>query len=723
MTHLPRAVPSTLGLLLLLAPLGAQAERAFPAADPESQGLDPQALASLTELVQSFFDDGEIAGAELLVIQNRRTVLHEAIGWKDADERIPMERDTLFNVRSMSKPVTGTLAQMLIDEGRLALEDAASEHLECFAEGESAGILVDHLLTHRSGLPLTCVNRELKSYSGLRALAEQAAAAGLDFEPGSRFGYSDAGSDSLGAILEVVGGAPLAELYQRRIFDPLGMADAAARLEAADPRTPRTASNHMGSKGSWSRYWKPGGEPFYPFAMGSQSVYCTPVDYARFLATWMDGGRVGEERLLSPEAVARAHEPVSEMSYPCGFDGLEVRYGRMWMLWVEPDAPDGESPEAFGHGGSDGTWAVAFPERDLMALYFTQSRGQQTLPTFERALDALILDPDPEKAAALTARIAPEAMRPYPGLYRVEGHDLYVAIVVQDGKLAVELVGVRVLTLAPTDDPDRWTVELMPKQELRFERAESGEITGIHSSGPLAEEYLRRFEPADDLPSVDELVERHLAACSAENLEELGAFRLKGTVTVEARKMEGEIEDLYRGRRQRCLSTRFGETLEQHLAIDGEEVWQMSSVQGRKQQTGIQAEQARLNSLGCLLGDWREDYREVRVLYRLPDVFENEAWVVRTVPHVGPASTKYLDAETGLLLAEDRIALLPGLGMVGAFVKLEDWREVGGARIPFLWTSRAVTPLIGTIVTRYEEVETQLEVAEDAFRIPEEDDD
>lgn len=703
-------------LLLFLSPAAAGGKEHFSRAAPESQGLDPAALEELLRIVRGFVDEGEIAGGELLLVKNRKIVLHEAVGFKDAQDKIPMERHTIFNIRSMSKPMTGMVAQILIDEGRLSLDDAASKHLDFFGQGQAAAIKIEHLITHRSGFPMSCINLPLSEYANLEAVARQAAGSGPGFAPGSRFQYSDAGSDCLGAVLEAAGDAPLCELFERRLFDPLEMKDTYTRTKTDDPRVARTSSNHSGSKGLWIRYWKPGDDPFYPFAMGSQSVYCTPVDYARFLALWMDDGVTGGKRILSSESVRRGLESVSPMNYPTRYEGLGVHYGRMWMLYVTLQAARDGRVEAFGHGGSDGTYAVAFPHRDLMVLFFTQSRGMTVIPTFERAVDALILNPDPGKAAAITARIAPDKLRPYLGYYRAEGRQLYRAVVMQHGKLAMEIPGNQVLTLEATDDEDCWRLELQPEQKVVFERDGKGVIVGIKTSGPGSNENLVRFEPGNDLPSVDELMKKRLAAHGYEKLDDLGAFRLSGTLTSEKRNLKGKLEDLYQGRWCRKMIMTFEGFGKQSMAFRGDSVWNAPLMQQPQLLSGIQAEQVRLGSLGSLLGDWREDYREVRLLYRL-ELFDRSTYVVRTVPHIGPASTKYVDTENGLLLAEDRIILLPGAGMVGALVVYKEYRDVEGVKIPFLWESQFAHPLIGTVVMQYEKAEAHLDVPEDAFTL------
>ena len=176
------------------------------------------------------------------------------------------------------------------------------------------------------------------------------------------------------------------------------MADSFYLSKADDPRKKRVASLYIGSPGKWTRFWKPDGAPLYPFAWGSQTLYSTPADYARFLALWMDGGMAGGKRLLSNEAIARILTPVSPMKalgsdkpYPCGFFGLKPHYGQMSMLYAPGESPTQTEVRAFGHGGSDGTGAWAFPAEDLIVCYFTQSRGQVSTIRLETTIqDALL---------------------------------------------------------------------------------------------------------------------------------------------------------------------------------------------------------------------------------------------------------------------------------------------------------------------------------------------
>ena len=151
--------PALAAAVLLLAgaaaPAAAQAEEPFPPPTPQSVGLSAEALEALAAEVTSYIDREMAVGAELLVIKDRRSVLHEAFGWRDREAEVPMERDTLFNIRSMTKPVTGAAAQTLIDDGLLALAcllvltstPAAAQAEEAFppATPESVGLSAEAL--------------------------------------------------------------------------------------------------------------------------------------------------------------------------------------------------------------------------------------------------------------------------------------------------------------------------------------------------------------------------------------------------------------------------------------------------------------------------------------------------------------------------------------------------------------------------------------------------
>jgi CubicO group peptidase (beta-lactamase class C family) len=470
------------GLVFFLTVFSARAQDSnpFPEATPESQGIPAASLKGLTDIVQGYVDDELIVGAELLIIKNRRTVLHQTIGWKDREEKIPMERNTIFNIRSMTKPITGTATQILAEEGKLRLDDAVARYIPAFDTDLCRSITIEQLLTHRSGLPLTILT-QFKEFENLRAMAEKIGESGTQFPPGSKFWYSDAGTDVLGAVVEAVSGQSLDAFRTDRILMPLGMKDSFTFTDQNHPSADRICSLYMESGGRWQKFWMPGDSSLYPFAWGSQSIYSTPMDYARFIAMWLDEGRAGDRQILSGEAVSRMLTPVSEMTslgsdirFPTGFPGLEVFYGQMAILYGESM---NTKPVLIGHNGSDGTFAWAWPGLDLMIFYFTQSRGQATGIRLETEIDRLLIHPEREFDAAPV----PEAFKRYIGTYLAnfgQFRDTEFTVRVQNNRLALDIPGQMVFELNEPDDEGNRTFVLTPLVSVSFHPLDS---TAVHT--------------------------------------------------------------------------------------------------------------------------------------------------------------------------------------------------------------------------------------------------
>ena len=459
----------------------------FPPADPESQGLSSESLQKLSENVQGYLDAGQIVGAELVVIKNRRTVLHDVFGWKDREDKVEMEKNSRFNLRSMTKPLTGAAAQILIDEGKLGLEDKVSKYLPGFRNEKSGDITVRQLLTHRSGLPLTILTSqaEMIKHGSLASVANATGERGPQFEPDEKFWYSDAGTEVLGAVVEAAAGMPLQEFVTDRLLKPLGMTNSRYIIGDQPVNDAAVVSLYSGGRGAWKRYWKPGDNPFYPFALGSQSLYGTPQDYARFLALLMDRGTAGDTRLLSEEAVERILKPASRMStlgsdtvMPTGFPHLEVHYGQMAVLYLKENGEEPREPEIFGHTGSDGTYAWAWPEHDLMVLFFTQSRGSAAGLRLETAIHNLLIDP--EGAGADTS--IPRELEPYLGDYLPAGappESTPFKVLYQSGNLAVDVPNRMVFDLDGPDDKGQWTFKLSADVTVSFSRDDSNNVEGM----------------------------------------------------------------------------------------------------------------------------------------------------------------------------------------------------------------------------------------------------
>ena len=204
--------------------------------------------------------------------------------------------------------------------------------------------------------------------------------AGPPNPPGQSYRYSDHNSATLGAIIAELTGAPAEAFIRERILDPLGLDDTHAYFAPDSSWAPRMNSTYgTPSDGPLRRYWDNTMEQQTPWFRASGGLYSTVYDYARWLSVWMDlgayeGGRLLEEATVR-EALAQGYSP---------------RYGMHWERFPESGQEDeaGDAAEpgwaglpTFGHGGSDGTFAIAFPDQDAMVLYFTQSRGARLVWT------------------------------------------------------------------------------------------------------------------------------------------------------------------------------------------------------------------------------------------------------------------------------------------------------------------------------------------------------
>lgn len=293
---------------------------------------------------------------------------------------------------------------------------------------------------------------------------------------------------------------------ESNLFKPLGMADTGFLSSSSKERLPmeRVAALYGGATGGWQRFWQPTDDPFYPFPLGSQGVYSTPMDFARFLGMWLDLGLAGGEQFLPESGILSTLTPRSAMTqlgstapFPTGFPGQEVWHGEMAMLWRESGIASTSgsayfpSVRAFGYAGSDGTFAWVWPEDDLMVLFFTQSRGQDIHLELEGLLFDLFFPREgsarstttPSSASPLPApEPTPEAFLPFLGRYQAEfgshqGSDFTVLF--HEGALALDIPGQTTFTLNGPDEAGWRTFSLTDHVAVRFQEDPSGRVAAL----------------------------------------------------------------------------------------------------------------------------------------------------------------------------------------------------------------------------------------------------
>jgi CubicO group peptidase (beta-lactamase class C family) len=293
---------------------------------PEDVGFSSGRLARITDVLSRDIEAGIVPGAVVLIARKGKIVLHKALGLRDREANASMKLDTVFRIASMTKPLTSVAAMMLAEEGKLIVAEPAANYLPEFADikilvdSDNATTLatepcrrpmtVQDLLRHTSGLtyaPLTGpALKQAYSEAGVGDLkltnAEFTARLGklpLAYQPGNTWQYG-LSTDVLGRVVEAVSGTTLDAFIEQRICKPLGMSssgfNAVDASRAAEPQVDPTTGKRppMLREALVKPAWISGGS----------GLMSTAADYLRFCQMLLDGGALGETRLVSPATVA-----------------------------------------------------------------------------------------------------------------------------------------------------------------------------------------------------------------------------------------------------------------------------------------------------------------------------------------------------------------------------------------------------------------------------------
>lgn len=443
----------------------------FTTAQSESKVVTSKILDSISSTVDNLVEDGEIVGAELLIIEDRNILLHETYGWKNQEEKIPMEKNTIFRIRSMTKPFIGTSILMLVEEGKLSLSDPVSNYLPSFDNEKCKSITIEQLLTHTGGFDQPGYPKDIERYSTLREAVDDLGEKGTYTTPGAEYIYSDAGTATLGAVVSEVSGMPLEEFIEKRILIPFGMTDTFCNLKDDEPKRERISCTYTRIGDRYIKYWDNSDPQVLKYFRGSGGMYSTPLDYARFLYMWMNNNNLESQKFISNELVVSALTP----------SRLNAKYGYLWEIPSTGTAKDDEKDQSlpiFGHGGSDGTIAFAIPESNIMVFYFTQSRATHTTELIKyHVLTELGIKSDKYTAVKVDSSILEE----YVGEYK---HPMVLITVTTDGeKLYIKTPDAPDMEFLPASE-NFFFHELLDTQ-LTFINNEKGEVISliVHQHG------------------------------------------------------------------------------------------------------------------------------------------------------------------------------------------------------------------------------------------------
>ncbi|AFM17167.1 penicillin-binding protein, beta-lactamase class C [Mycolicibacterium chubuense NBB4] len=356
--------------------------------------------ASIVEAI----DAGLLAGAVTLVWRAGEVLQVNELGHRDVDAGLPMQRDTIFRIASMTKPVTVAAAMSLIEDGKLALSDRVAtwlpelENMRVLAEPRGPldrtvpaqrPITVEDLMTHRSGLaymfsvlgPLADAYRKLPTRHDQDRWLAELAELPLVHQPGERLTYSHA-TDVLGIALSRIEGKPLSEVLRDRILDPAGMPDTGFHVGPTGRR--RAATMYQLDRDNTLRHDVMGPAPIVdpPFCTGGAGLWSTVDDYLRFARMLLAGGTLDGVQVLSEESVRSMRtDRLTAEQKQYDFLGAPFWIGRGFGLNLSVVTDPEKSRNLFGPGGlgtfswpgAYGTWWQADPAADVILIYFIQN--------------------------------------------------------------------------------------------------------------------------------------------------------------------------------------------------------------------------------------------------------------------------------------------------------------------------------------------------------------
>jgi CubicO group peptidase (beta-lactamase class C family) len=351
---------------------------AFLPARVAAEDPSPASCKEIVAALQPFVERHELAGAVTLVADKDRVLSIDAVGFADVAAHKPLRPDAVFWIASQSKPITAAALMMLVDEGKVKLDDPVERYVPEFkslwlaAEQDNNHVLlkkpprpitVRDVLSHTSGMPFKSAMEEpTLDRLPLRDAVRSYAMTPLQFAPGSKYQYSNAGINTAGCIIEIVSGMPYEDFMGKRLFGPLGMKD--TTFWPAGEQLTRLAKAYRPGAKNTGLVETTISQLHYPLddrkrqPMPAGGLFSTARDVARFCQMVAGGGAFQGKRYLSEDAV-------KQMTSKQTPDSVKEGYGLGWATWEG----------GFGHGGALSTNMSIDTKRGLITVFLVQHAG------------------------------------------------------------------------------------------------------------------------------------------------------------------------------------------------------------------------------------------------------------------------------------------------------------------------------------------------------------
>jgi CubicO group peptidase (beta-lactamase class C family) len=333
----------------------------------------------ITDVLFPYVEKGTLAGAVVLVANKEKVLAVEAVGYADIGAKAPMKTDSMFWIASQSKPITAAALMILVDEGKVKLDDPVSKYLPEFnnlwlaAEKDKDHVLlkrparavtVRDILSHTSGLPFaSAAEQPTLDAISLKAAVKTYAMTPLETEPGTKYQYSNAGINTAGRIIEVVSEMPYEDFLDKRLFGPLGMTE--TTFWPSEDQSKRIAKAYKPNKEKTgleetkiSQLQYPLSDRVKRFPMPAGGLFSTAADVSKFCQMLLNGGKFNGKQVLSEAAV----KELSTRQTPAE---LKDSYGLGFSVGAG----------SFGHGGALSTNMTVDTKRGYVFVYLVQHAG------------------------------------------------------------------------------------------------------------------------------------------------------------------------------------------------------------------------------------------------------------------------------------------------------------------------------------------------------------
>lgn len=416
---------------LLVISLRAAGDPDLPMANPESVGMSTPRLQRIHAYIQGYLDRNEIAGAVTLVARHGKVVHFDAQGYRYKEDNAPMQKDTIFSLMSMTKPIVSTALMMLWEEGRFMLDDPIANWLPSYANKQvmedgtlvkAKPVTIRHILTHTSGLALTAAPASTtenvlatpaqrdgaarQQQQRVQAAApqprpktladaiERAAPLPLHFQPGTKWEYGSS-TDFVAVLVEKMSGMTIDQFVRERIFQPLRMRDTSYNIPRE--KVARVAAVYRPDKeGRITLLRKPEFHEPATYFPGVAGLNGTAADYFRFCQMLLNGGEYDGQRLLGRMTVNLMFSNQIGSGKPVYVRGDGYGFGLGAGVLTDPaKAPDGLSIGTWSWGGADGTLFYIDPQEDLVGLLMVQLNPytrSEIRPKFSNVVSQAIID-------------------------------------------------------------------------------------------------------------------------------------------------------------------------------------------------------------------------------------------------------------------------------------------------------------------------------------------